>query len=70
MKLETPLFQKQIDAAGSLWQHLQQWKLSDAALITLHEKLPGFEPGLPVEIRCHKRDLRHKCWQLSGWRSM
>jgi hypothetical protein len=44
MKLVVPLCQKQIGAAGRLRQQLRQWQLSDAALVALHEKLPGFEP--------------------------
>ena len=43
MNLETPLYQKQIEAADKLWQHLKGWQLSDTALTALHERLPGFE---------------------------
>ena len=44
MKLKAPLFRRQIEAAGRIRQQLRKWQLSDAALIALHEKLPGFEP--------------------------
>jgi hypothetical protein len=43
MKLETPLYKKQIEAADKLRQYLEGWKLSDTALNALNEKLPGFE---------------------------
>ncbi len=44
MKLVMPIYQTQIDAAGRLRENLKQWQLSDAALIALHEKFPGFDP--------------------------
>jgi hypothetical protein len=44
MKLALPLYKRQIDAAGKLRQNLQQWQKSDAALVALHKKFPGFTP--------------------------
>ena len=44
MKLAVPLYKRQIDAAGKLRQNLQQWQKSDAALVALHKKFPGFTP--------------------------
>jgi hypothetical protein len=46
MNLELSLFQKQIDAAARLHKRLPQWQLPDAALIALHENLPGFESAV------------------------
>jgi len=44
MKLAVPLYKRQIVAAGKLRQNLQQWQKSDAALVALHKKIPGFTP--------------------------
>jgi hypothetical protein len=43
MNLETKLSKKQIDAAKRFAQRLEQRQLSYAALVALHEKLPGYE---------------------------
>jgi len=44
MKLAVPLHKRQINAATRLHKQLRQWQLSDAALIALHKKYPGFTP--------------------------
>lgn len=44
MPLATPLTANQIEAAGRIRAHLHQWVLSDEALETLSQRLPGFEP--------------------------
>jgi hypothetical protein len=43
MGLAIPLMQSQIDAACRLYQRLDQWWLSDAALKRLRESLPEFD---------------------------
>jgi len=40
--LSVPLTLRQIEAAGHLYSHLQQWRLSEAALDALAERLSGF----------------------------
>ncbi len=42
MEFAVPLTSRQIDAAGRLYRHLNQWKMSDAALKLLAERCPGF----------------------------
>jgi hypothetical protein len=46
MNLETKLSETQIDAANGFRQHLKKRELSYAALVALHEKLPGIEPEI------------------------
>lgn len=42
MDLAVPLSQEQVDRAGRVHQGMPQWRLSDTALETLAEKVPGF----------------------------
>jgi len=49
--LSVPLTLRQIEAAGHLYSHLRQWRLSEAALDTLAERLSGFsDEVVPLKV--------------------